>query len=324
MNLNSRVLAMSSPAVTKPRRIDGRWPSATMSGVNCVVLALVGCAAAGVDWGGPVSLTIASIGILVFGLPHGSLDIALLRRGGGVGIGNLAAILAVYIGVGLAMGALWWVAPTLALGAFLIVAVLHFAEDWSETGSPFLAIGMAVAVVAAPALLHRTEVGAIFVALTGTRKAAMYGDLMLLAAPIGCSVAVAGILALVAARQFDRAAVAFTSLAALIALPPALGFAIFFGLFHSPRHLGEALRALALPRARQWLPLAVPTMLGATGLVVLLYRLEGSGMSEAMGLTSATFMALSILTVPHMAVPKLVVSLGLDGPSSPPAASRAR
>lgn len=222
------------------------------------------------------------------------------------------------------MGTLWWVAPTLALGVFLIIAVLHFAEDWSETRSPFLAIGMAVAVVAAPALLHRAEVSAIFVALAGARDAAMFGDLLLLAAPIGCAVAIAGILSLGAARRFDRAAAAVTSLVALIALPPTLGFAIFFGLFHSPRHLGEALRALALPRARQWLPLAVPTMLGATGLVVLLYRLGGGGLSAAMGLTSATFMALSILTVPHMAVPKLVAALGLDGPSSRRAASRAR
>ena len=280
-----------------------------MVGVHCGLLALVACAAAGVDLGGSASLAIASVGIAIFGLPHGALDIALIRRSGGGSTASMAVILAVYIAVGLSMAALWWIGPTVALVAFLSIAVVHFAEDWTETGSPFLATGLALAIVSAPALLHRADVGAIFAALTGTSDAGRLRDILLLAAPIAGAVAVAGIAALIAARRFDRAAAAAASLAATFALPPALGFAIFFAAFHSPRHIAGALRALALPRARQWIPVAAPAMLGAVGLVAIVYRLNGGGVAPAMGLTSATFMALSILTIPHMAVPRLMSAL---------------
>ena len=298
-----------------------------MVGVHAVVWVVLACAAAGVEFGGPITLVIASVGMAVFGLPHGALDVALIRRGGERSTATLAAILLTYVGIGLAMAALWWIGPVVALIAFLGIAVVHFAEDWADAGSPFLATGLALAIVSAPAILHRVGVAAIFGALAGTSEAAALADVLLLVAPVGAAVAIAAIAALLAERRFDRAAAAVTSLAAVIILPPAPGFALFFALFHSPHHLAGAVRTLALPRARQWMPIALPTMLGAIGLLVLLYRLNEAIPSRAMGLTSATFMALSILTVPHMAVPGLWAMLQarkLRNPRLPLAPSRAR
>lgn len=292
-----------------------------MAGVHCLVALTVLAALSGVDFGGSAAMLLASLSILVFGLPHGSLDIAVLRRNpSGSGTG-LAVILALYVSVGTAMAFVWWTAPVAALAAFLAVAVVHFAEDWLDTRSPFLAIGVAVALIGAPALLHRAAVGAIFAALAGTSKAIVLADVLLVVAPVGCAVAFAGIWALIVARRYDRAAAAITSLAALIALPPALGFAVFFCLFHSPRHLGHAVRALQLPAGRHWWPFAVPALAGAAGLVAALYAWNRAAGSVSMELTSATFMALSILTVPHMAVPRLVAALDRR-PATPPRPAR--
>jgi len=280
-----------------------------MASVHVCVLALLAGVAAGVDVGGPSVLLLSCLGILVFGLPHGALDIALLRHSRARADLGVATLLAIYIVVGAAVAMLWWLAPVVALAAFLAVAVVHFAEDWPETDSRFFGSGLALGIVFAPALLHRAEVAKIFVAMTGAPHAASLADIMLLAAPLGCVVGLAGIAALVAARRFDRAAAAATSLAAMIALPPVLGFAIYFGLFHSPRHLRHVLYDLGMPRLRQWLPRALPALLGAGALVVLLYRVRVSLVSGAAGVGSATFMALAILTVPHMVVPRLVAAL---------------
>ena len=284
----------------------GRWPSQAMASVHALTLALIAFAAMGVNLGGSVALPIASVCILLFGLPHGALDVAVIRRVGRSD-GGLAVILVVYIGVAAAMAVLWWTASTLALAVFLVIAVVHFAEDWAETGSTFMATGVALALVAAPTLFHRANVAEIFVALTGTTDASVLAEFLLIAAPVGLVVAAAGMLALIEARRFDTVAAAATSLAAFIALPPAIGFAVFFCLFHSPRHFTDALRALGMTRAEQWLPIAVPTMLGALGLVAALYE-EMRHVSVAVGLMSATFIALSILTVPHMVVPSLVAA----------------
>jgi len=293
-----------------------------MASVHVCVLALLVGAFAGTDLGGSTVLLLSCAGILMFGLPHGALDIALLRHSRARTDLGVAALLAVYVVVAAAVAMLWWLAPLVALAMFLAVAVVHFAEDWPETESRFLAIGLALGIVFAPALLHRGEAGAIFVAMTGTPHAARLADMMLLAAPLGCVLALAGIVALLCARRFDRAAAAATSLAAMIMLPPALGFAIYFGLFHSPRHLRHVLQDLGMPRARQWLPRALPALLGAGALVVLLYRANETVVAGALGLGSATFMALAILTVPHMVVPRLVAALprwrsALAGPRLP-------
>jgi Brp/Blh family beta-carotene 15,15'-monooxygenase len=277
-----------------------------MACVHALALSLIALAAAGVDFGGNAALTVASLCILTFGFPHGAFDLALIRSdwdriGGG-------AILPMYIGAAASMAALWWAAPVLALAVFLAIAIIHFSEDWDDTGSTFLSTGVALALIAAPALLHRVEVADIFVALTGTRQASLLADGLLFSAPVGLAVAVAAILALCLERRFGTAASAATSLAALICLPPAVGFAVFFCAFHSPRHLGQAVRTLGLTRSSQWIRIAAPTMMGALALVAVLYTVRQQ-LPTGLGLTSTTFMALSILTIPHMLVPRLAAAL---------------
>ncbi len=278
------------------------FPGATAA--LSATVALLVAAAAGLPLSGPTALVAACAAILVFGLPHGALDIELIRLHGTRDHG-VAAILAVYLGIAAVMTIAWLIAPVAALSGFIVIAVIHFAEDWEAVASRFLATGMAVALIAAPATLHRGEVAAIFVALTRAPAAARLADGLLLVAPVALAIAAVGILAMIAAHRFMGAAVATVSLIALLALPPVTGFAVFFCLFHSPRHFVGALVAARRWRISRWLPVVVPVTCAAFAIVTGVYLIRG-GLALPERLTAATFMALSILTVPHMLAPALL------------------
>jgi len=259
----------------------------------------------GLDLAGNIATAIATLAILGLGLPHGAFDIELLRARVGGGVRRLAPVLGLYLGVAAAAALVWAVAPLAALAVFIVVAVMHFSDDWTGTRSGFLATGIAAASIAAPALLHTSDVARIFVALTAHPAAELAAKLLAVAAPTSLAVALAGIAALIAEHRRADAAAAASSLAALVFLPPVVGFAVFFCLFHSPRHFTAALRALGSPRLADWIRVAGPVTLAALAIVAVLYAGHDAG-AVPLRLASATFMALSVLTMPHIIVPRIV------------------
>ena len=99
----------------------------------------------------------ACLAILLFGLPHGTLDLEIIKRERGASRSGMVGLLGAYLALAAAMATLWQLAPVGALSVFIVVAVVHFAEDWTDLGSAFLAHGMAIALLTAPALLHLAD-----------------------------------------------------------------------------------------------------------------------------------------------------------------------
>jgi Brp/Blh family beta-carotene 15,15'-monooxygenase len=242
---------------------------------------------------------------LIFGVPHGSLDIEVLRNQYRYGTRRIAAVLLLYVGIAAAMYLLWQVAPIAALAAFLVTAVVHFSEDWDDVGSAFLAQGMSVALLTAPAFLHLKDMQSLFIALSGRQDAALLGDIMLLLAPVGLAVSAIALLSYWQSGRAERAGAGIAVIAGMALLPPAVGFAAFFCLYHSPRHFREALTHLSADQFRRRWRVVVPLSLAALGMAGWLFVQEArSGVLEQV--VAASFMTLSILTVPHMTVPAIV------------------
>ena len=244
--------------------------------------------------------------ILLLGLPHGSLDLEIIRRERQTGRLAMVGLLLIYLGLAGAMAAVWKLAPVAALSIFLIVAVVHFAEDWRELKTNFLAQGMAIALLAAPTLLHLTELEQLFVELSGQREAAIVANFLLLLAPVSVAIASVSVLTLWQTGFRDQAQAGALMLVGMILLPPVVGFAVYFCCYHSPRHLGGALaRVSSSPRSR-WVILLVT--LAALGIAAVLFadavRVDLSAQAVA-----ASFMTLSLLTVPHMIVPAVADAL---------------
>lgn len=258
---------------------------------------------------GGAATAIACALLLLTGLPHGALDIELIAGERTGDTPSVHALVAVYLGLAAAMLVLWWMAPVLALVAFLLTAVVHFAEDWEEAGTP-LALGTATALLCAPSLGHHAALAAVFVDLCGDPRAVLVADGLLMLAPVALCVALVCAGRQVTLGRVPHGVATVATLAAMTTLPPVVGFAVFFCALHSPRHLAEAwrtsVRRSGLP-ARS-LAIVLTLTLAALGIAAALYALEPRDVWSASAVAAA-FMTLSILTVPHMALPSVVAAL---------------
>jgi len=266
-------------------------------------LALLALDRAGAPLGGSVATLAACAMILLFGLPHGALDLELIKRERGTGRLGMSAVLVLYLALAAAMASVWHLVPVAALAMFMVVAVIHFAEDWPELRSNFLAQGMAIAMLSAPTLLHLAELKILFEALSGRGETALVADLMLLLAPMSLGVAMVSIWTLWRRNSQEQAVVGAVALVGMISLPPVIGFVLFFCLAHSPRHLRMAMGRMAwAPSAPRIIALVTCAALGITA--ALFAGQERAQLSAQM--VAASFMTLSLLTVPHMLVPVVI------------------
>ncbi len=181
---------------------------------------------------------LACVLLLVCGLPHGALDIGTMRR-----VAPAAQLTAVgaYLGAAMAMFVVWWASPLVGLIVFYAVAVIHFAHDWKSERQPFFGHAFSTALLSAPTLLQADVLAGLFVDLTGDPRAALLVDILMLAAPVAIAVALVGLSTM---RSSQQSVEGICCLAAMLVLPPVIGFAVFFGLFHSPRHFRDGWAAL--------------------------------------------------------------------------------
>lgn len=284
------------------------------------VLAVL-AALAGAPLGGPGMVAGACLAMLVLGLPHGSLDLELIRSRRRGGIGDLFAVLALYLGCASAMLALWRLEPVSALALFILIATWHFAEDWEGADLPLLEWGGALALLSAPTLFNRADLDAAFVALTGSSAAGVMTDALTLVAPVALMLAAIGLVVHWQAGRRGQAIGLGAAVAAMTVLPPIVGFALYFCLLHSPHHFGGALQTLSWTRVGQWVAVVAPLTLAALGLAALLFRLELRP-SFSDQIVAASFMTLAVVTVPHMLAPRLVGMI--DGIRRSRRAGRAR
>lgn len=255
----------------------------------------------------PQATMIACGAVLALGLPHGTLDLDLLKQTQpGV---RRAATLLLYVGIAGAMAAMWLASSIFALALFYALAVMHFGEDWTGSGSTFLAQGIALALLTIPALTHPAELTDLFAALTNASSSTVFVDLLRLVAPVAAMVAVVGVGLLWTNGERAVAIGGGVALVGMTMLPPVAGFALFFCLFHSPRHLQAGLATLASRSSERYGPTIVLLTLAAAAIAAMIYRL-GVALSPSDRLMTASFITLSILTLPHMAVPVLLRALG--------------
>ncbi len=250
----------------------------------------------------PGAVVVAALAIAVIGIPHGAMDIELaaIRFGRATARGRLI-LTGGYLGGGAAMALLWFMAPAAALAAFLIIAIVHFGQDWHHGGEPFLGIMAGWALIATPALFHRAAVGEIFSWLAGGSSGWIVADLL---ACTAIPAALASLIFMAEASKrgrLDAALYLAVCLIAAAALPPLIGFALYFCLLHTPRHMADAWAEAAAigPARRTAVVVAVSALaLAPLGLVAGVGPPSPDGGSH---LVAASFVLISSLTVPHFA-----------------------
>lgn len=260
-------------------------------------------------------LTLLAAAVVVFGLPHGALDLNLVRGATNGSWMTLAASIGLYLLAAGAVLAVWVWAPVAALLGFLLIAVIHFGlGDTEDLNGP----QRAVEVVArggfagiAPLVFHPSTTRDLFALLVGPNSTAALDSAL---ATISSPAALVWILCLVAAllwRALQHRSGWIAACAELIlttavfaVFHPLAAFLLYFCFVHSVRHIAD-LGAARFPanagHAARWLlresaPFTVATILLAA--IIWLLFARSSAYDETMIRT--IFWGLSALTVPHM------------------------
>lgn len=251
---------------------------------------------------------IASVAIVVAGIPHGTLDIEIAAaRFGNSGTPHKLIILAAYISCALMMIILWRQIPELALCAFLIISIIHFSADWRGGVEPFLAMMVGWALIALPALSHPQSAAVIFEMLTGNQNGTT------IAAVLACTSVPAALGSVVFAfwsyqkGDYKTALDMVSCLVAAICLPPLIAFAIFFCGLHSPRHMADALRDTGGLSTRKKTMIIAAVFCLSAGIGVVLFM----GSADApldVGIIQTAFVLLSTLTVPHFVLEHIMAA----------------
>ena len=216
-----------------------------------------------------------------------------------------------YSALGAGMLLLWWEVPVVALAAFLLYSALHFGTESERTFTPErLIAGFAAGFVPIAASCHwwPREVTAIFaVMLRGSIESAsivtsVSGRSLW---PIASVAVLCGLRAGRSERLTSWVLIA-SELVLFRSCTPVVAFALFFCLWHTPEHL---LRTSSDGQGHFQLERLIHNL--KVGFGFWLVSLAGVGVVCALGrhelyhYVGALFIALSALTVPHMALGEL-------------------
>ena len=243
--------------------------------------------------------------VVVIGLPHGAFDGAIARHlGYSRTLGGLIKFITVYLGFAGAVVAFWVWQPGLALALFLLISAVHFGHgDATATNGIARAVQIAAhggVAVFGISLFHLQQVTPIYAALTN-------GDIMLAVMmtemfPIFI-MPVAALYLIVAIRDAGlRPRLVELALLCLLlsVVPPLVGFAIYFCVIHTGRHMRHIWdRVSSHATPRHILSQAMLfTLASWGGGAMMLWWLDSGNISQ--DLLQVIFIGLAALTVPHM------------------------
>jgi Brp/Blh family beta-carotene 15,15'-monooxygenase len=313
-------------------RLDARRAPTSPRVLRLVVAitALVAAAAMVTSSNDTVSVAIVVFVIALFGIPHGAVDhlvAATFERTGpstsglarGAQVSQLRFHL-LYVGAMAAYGLVWLAIPGVALAGFLLVSIHHFGQSdlaylamdrWYQLA---IQLSRGLFLVGLVLVANLTTVAPVIERLGGfdpTLWPWLAGHTALWSTVLVGQHLVVGLV--VAPRIGDwatikREVITIISLTALlVAADPLIGFAVYFGLWHSLNHLNVLANVLghrttlAALRPMELARLVAPrSAVSIAALAILVGGAQSLGQTEL--IVPITLVFVSMLTLPHMVV----------------------
>lgn len=252
---------------------------------------------------------LALISIFMFGMPHGALDIILLKRISGYSerksafLWDKAAMRmivtsSIYLSVVVVSFVFWLAYPTLCLVAFLIIGILHFRHDWGLASS-YLAYLTSTVVVCSPSLIYSTQIEQIFVWLLLPPLYAQYITQLMFGACIAATLCAVGILLATKSDVKIILALLLIIIAACL-LPPLLFFTLYFCAIHAVYHTKLIQKRNKMTMQELYQTSLLP-MAGTLVLFVLAYFFLQQVETQN-SWTTLIFIGLFAVTIPHIII----------------------
>ena len=264
-------------------------------GVTLLVLLLASLGGAPAS---PLTLILLTAGVVLFGLPHGALDVAVARNLlHSDRVLALTLFFAAYMFLAGIYATLWWWSPSLGLISFVAISAVHFGADWQRRGTWATRLAYGLTIVTLPSLFHAQQVQAIYSVL-GDPPSTQLVQISRFAAVPAIATGLAAACFQWRARRRDLLEFLCILLSGMV-LTPLLYFACYFCLLHSPRHLFQTAREQGLTRLTEIASAAAPATL-VTVLAAWLCYSRLSALPAETALLRIIFIGLAALTVPHM------------------------
>ena len=269
-----------------------------------------------------------TLGLLLFGLPHGACDhLVASKLTGRRSTGDALGFVLLYLGAAAVVVVLWMVDATLALASFLALTAWHWgsadAAHRREDGlAPFFvaAVARGALVISAPVAFHPEQSLSAFAAIVsvfgeapswnveGVATLAVAG--LILSVVVEASVVLSNLVRR-RARSALRGAVEILLLISLFSLvSPIAAVGVYFVFWHAWRHVLRVSELLEEPGSRRETGLA-STLVGyhakalpltLLSLALLLVLTLVSGLREPQQLLGIYIVLISALTAPHTAL----------------------
>lgn len=328
---------MNTTAALVGQRIDGFHQPRVFLPVVAATL-VIAAVASMVSQSGPVSVAVVVMTVALLGIPHGAVDhLAAVALGGPFDTSSRSRFTSDYVRVMLGVGLVWLVAPTIALVVFLIVSVHHFGQsDLAYLGLPrrravVVQWSRGLVLIGLPLVAHLEAVSPVIERLGGGDPAtwSWLADRWILwsAVLVTQHVVVGWTLAHghIDRPTLAREAITVAALTTLfLTADPLIGFAVYFGLWHSLAHLFVLADLLGTEPAplRSVVRLAAP--LSAVSILAIVALVAGASAVDRVDLiVPLTFVFVSMLTMPHLLVveriwsTRTVVEVPTRAPESP-------
>ncbi|MDC0158387.1 Brp/Blh family beta-carotene 15,15'-dioxygenase [Rhodospirillaceae bacterium] len=239
--------------------------------------------------------------ILLAGIPHGAADILIARRMIRSNYLWLSLFSISYLFIAAFIVVIWFLVPLSSLIMFLIISISHFGlMDTKKTKTlPFRYLRVIIygsTPIIIPATFHTIDVNNLFALLIfeeNTVLATFIANLF----PIWFLSCV--IFFVAGGKSLKYQFLEILLLAVVLAyLPPLWGFAVYFCVVHSSRHIQQLLNSLGSLNYNDYLFLTVTVLMSI--LTIIIGAFHFSSETFDIGIIKATFISLAALTVPHM------------------------
>ncbi len=244
------------------------------------------------------SITGVVIGwIYCFGIPHGGLDVLVIRQLCQRHWQKQLIAFVAYAGFATLCFLIWLQQPLLCAILFLLGATWHFAEDWGVSGNSCQPLALGALAVTFPALVHRQETGQIFtMLLLPTEQALTIARVMQCVALVMLTAVLVG--AFMGKIRRKALLPIFTMTVSGLALSPMLYFACYFCGYHAALHTIQVSRQYRLPLQTLLVYLVIPMIFTTVLFLFAYYGLESIHIQQLW--LSTLFIGLFSLTMPHL------------------------
>lgn len=241
--------------------------------------------------------------VFLIGMPHGALDLWILRKRFAISTFNTTILFIAYLSLAIGGFLSFYWFPSFFFGFFLVYSAYHFGMDYYDSSffqtkvyCYFLALLIGLSIICLPALLYTQKICVLFSYLIGLEQAMLYAHFLQWAAY--CLLPIIG-LALFTLKKNCVQEVFIVLMASFLA-PPLAFLTVYFVGIHSCKYFAMLYKKIDYSSYRTFVKDLLPMTLLTYTFSITAYAFLPSSLDWQGAGFYLTIYILAALTLPHL------------------------